>query len=209
MSEVNELLRGTIIAWDDAKGYGFIEPLEEGNDVFFHIKQWTQRDERPKVGKQVFYIEGEMNRGKMRAALVRPLASTTTSNRSNRIVWAVFLAFCAMLLLVSHLVKVPIEIPICYIVLSLITFQIYKSDKISAKDGSYRVSEKALHLFGLCCGWPGALVAQKVYRHKTVKQSFQTMFWMTVVVNVVVMLCYGLYRFNPAIFGSARQLFAF
>jgi uncharacterized membrane protein YsdA (DUF1294 family) len=32
-------------------------------------------------------------------------------------------------------------------------------------------------------GWPGALAAQRLLRHKSSKQEFQTVFWVTVVVN--------------------------
>jgi uncharacterized membrane protein YsdA (DUF1294 family) len=35
-------------------------------------------------------------------------------------------------------------------------------------------------LFG---GWPGALVAQRVLRHKSSKASFQVTFWATVLIN--------------------------
>lgn len=34
-------------------------------------------------------------------------------------------------------------------------------------------------------GWPGALVARRVFRHKTIKQPFRAIFWLTVVVNCV------------------------
>jgi uncharacterized membrane protein YsdA (DUF1294 family) len=37
---------------------------------------------------------------------------------------------------------------------------------------------------GLACGWPGALLAQQLLRHKTAKGSFVATFWGTVVVNV-------------------------
>ena len=35
------------------------------------------------------------------------------------------------------------------------------------------------------CGWPGALLAQQVLRHKTSKTSFIAVFWLTILVNVV------------------------
>ena len=47
--------------------------------------------------------------------------------------------------------------------------------------------ESTLHLFDLLGGWPGALIAQQQFRHKTVKASFQAGFWMTVVLNVALM----------------------
>lgn len=36
-------------------------------------------------------------------------------------------------------------------------------------------------------GWPGALAAQQALRHKTRKQPFRTVFWLTVVVNCAVL----------------------
>jgi uncharacterized membrane protein YsdA (DUF1294 family) len=37
-----------------------------------------------------------------------------------------------------------------------------------------------LHFFELLGGWPGALLAQQCFRHKTRKVSFQLLFWMIV-----------------------------
>jgi uncharacterized membrane protein YsdA (DUF1294 family) len=36
----------------------------------------------------------------------------------------------------------------------------------------------------LACGWPGALLAQQWLRHKSAKQEFRAVFWVTVVLNV-------------------------
>jgi uncharacterized membrane protein YsdA (DUF1294 family) len=44
---------------------------------------------------------------------------------------------------------------------------------------------------GLACGWPGAIIAQQVMRHKTLKMSFQVVFWVTVVVNVVAFVVFS------------------
>jgi uncharacterized membrane protein YsdA (DUF1294 family) len=46
------------------------------------------------------------------------------------------------------------------------------------------VSESTLHTLSLVGGWPGALVAQQVLRHKSNKATFRTAFWGTVVANV-------------------------
>jgi len=40
-------------------------------------------------------------------------------------------------------------------------------------------------------GWPGALIAQKTFRHKSKKREFQTVFWATVVLNCGALLVYS------------------
>jgi uncharacterized membrane protein YsdA (DUF1294 family) len=72
-------------------------------------------------------------------------------------------------------------------ILSIITFGVYGYDKLSARRGGERVSERTLHLLALCSGWPGALAGQLLFRHKTGKASFQACFWLTVLVNSAMM----------------------
>ncbi len=74
------------------------------------------------------------------------------------------------------------------IALSFFAFYLYWRDKRAAKLGEWRVSEQTLHIVALMGGWPGALIAQKVFRHKTRKQSFQIVFWFTVVVNIALLV---------------------
>jgi uncharacterized membrane protein YsdA (DUF1294 family) len=72
-----------------------------------------------------------------------------------------------------------------YCLLSGITFITYLLDKSAAQAGRWRVPEKTLHTLALAGGWPGALLAQKMFRHKTSKKEFQLVFILTVVLNVV------------------------
>lgn len=67
--------------------------------------------------------------------------------------------------------------------MSLITFLMYAVDKGAAESGNQRVPEGRLHLFELLCGWPGALVGQQFFRHKTRKTSFQVAFWFNVILR--------------------------
>ncbi|HSI96096.1 MAG: DUF1294 domain-containing protein [Methylophilaceae bacterium] len=71
-----------------------------------------------------------------------------------------------------------------YFIVSTITFILYALDKSAAKNNRWRIEENTLHLCGLIGGWPGALLAQRLLRHKTKKTSFQIVFWITVVFNV-------------------------
>lgn len=77
-----------------------------------------------------------------------------------------------------------------YLVISLITFIVYAIDKPASKKSTQRTPEKTLHLLALVGGWPGAMLAQKFLRHKTQKQSFRAVFWVTVVLNVAAFMSY-------------------
>lgn len=73
-----------------------------------------------------------------------------------------------------------------YLVTSLICFALYATDKRRARFGGWRISERTLLFWGFVGGWPGAIVAQQVLRHKTQKRSFREEFWTTVIVNVTL-----------------------
>lgn len=73
---------------------------------------------------------------------------------------------------------------------SLAAFALYLHDKRSALCGRWRTPEVQLHLIELLGGWPGALVAQQAFRHKTRKPSFQLVFWLIVIAHQVVWLDY-------------------
>lgn len=75
-----------------------------------------------------------------------------------------------------------------YLVASLICAGLYWHDKRQALVRGQRIPEKMLHLSELLGGWPGALVAQQVWRHKTRKLSYQGVFWLIVLVHQVVWL---------------------
>ena len=69
--------------------------------------------------------------------------------------------------------------------LSLFSFFSYRSDKRRAEAGAWRIPESTLHLVDFLGGWPGALIAQQVFRHKTRKVSFQMVFWLIVALHEV------------------------
>lgn len=79
---------------------------------------------------------------------------------------------------------------ILYTFVSFITFVIYAIDKSAAKKGRWRTKERTLHLLSLFGGWPGAILAQRLFRHKTKKRDFRAVFWLTVIINIA--LLYGL-----------------
>lgn len=70
-----------------------------------------------------------------------------------------------------------------YVAGSVISYLMYRSDKGSAIASRQRIPEKRLHLFEALGGWPGALVAQQVLRHKTRKLSYQLVFWLIILLH--------------------------
>jgi uncharacterized membrane protein YsdA (DUF1294 family) len=69
---------------------------------------------------------------------------------------------------------------------SLFTFFAYRIDKKRAEADEWRIPESSLHLAELVGGWPGGFLAQRVFRHKISKVSYQVEFWMIVVLYQVV-----------------------
>lgn len=72
------------------------------------------------------------------------------------------------------------------LVMSLACFVAYGWDKRRAANGGRRLPESTLQLLALFGGWPGAIVGQRHFRHKTKKQSFLVLFWAMVVVHLAV-----------------------
>jgi uncharacterized membrane protein YsdA (DUF1294 family) len=72
-----------------------------------------------------------------------------------------------------------------YGIVSMLAFFLYWSDKRKARADDWRTPENVLHALEFAGGWPGALVAQQVFRHKTRKVSFQLVFWIIVLLHQI------------------------
>lgn len=83
--------------------------------------------------------------------------------------------------------RLPIFVAIAYWALSAVSVIAYAFDKSAARRGGQRMSENSLHLISMLGGWPGALIAQQVFRHKTKKRVFRAVFWATVLLNIAVL----------------------
>ncbi|MBJ9976456.1 DUF1294 domain-containing protein [Pseudomonas sp. S75] len=70
-----------------------------------------------------------------------------------------------------------------YPLASLGCLLLYWQDKRQARAQAWRTPEKVLHVAELVGGWPGALLAQQLFRHKTRKVAYQVVFWLIVVLH--------------------------
>jgi uncharacterized membrane protein YsdA (DUF1294 family)/cold shock CspA family protein len=177
--------RGTLIDWDDDRGFGFITPGAGGSRVFVHVSAFP-RGRRPVTGCEVTYAETRDERDRARATGVRYAGGVRAGrSRTNGTPLALATAGLFFSLLAGLLVsdEVPLTVVASYGLLSGAAFLMYGADKSAARQGRWRTSESTLHTIALVGGWPGALVARQVFRHKTTKQPFRTIFWGTVVVN--------------------------
>lgn len=179
---------GTLTQWDDAKGYGFIAPDRGGARLFVHAKAFGLRPQRPFVGERLSYREGQDAQGKKRAQEVqslqaRPMPPVRAARDRSRVL--LIPAFAGFVLAVHLLWRVPSWLWGLYSAMSMATFIVYALDKRAARRGEWRVAESTLHGLAFACGWPGALLAQELLRHKSAKPDFRRLFWLTVVLNVL------------------------
>ena len=186
-------IEGRLTRWNDDKGFGFITPTTGGQDVFTHIKAFPSRGARPVLSELVsFEIELDA-RGRKRATKVKRIkvARPAIKARGNPAAqWGTaslfaIPAFVLLYAVISALWRVPGYFALIYLGASLLCFLAYWWDKSAANSGGRRTPEATLHLLGVACGWPGALLAQQFLRHKSVKAEFRATFWGTVLVNIV------------------------
>jgi len=93
------------------------------------------------------------------------------------------LAGCCVVGAASFVPHSPIPL-LLYPLLSVAAFVLYGTDKYRAIRGGWRIREGTLHLVEALGGWPGAFLAQQTLRHKTVKLSYQAIFWLIVAAHV-------------------------
>lgn len=71
-------------------------------------------------------------------------------------------------------------------VLGTVTFLVYGWDKQRAIHGGRRVPERTLHSLAFFGGWPGAILGQRYFRHKTKKVPFLILFWALTVFHIAI-----------------------
>ncbi|WP_286220601.1 cold shock and DUF1294 domain-containing protein [Marinobacter apostichopi] len=181
--------RGLLAAWSDDKGFGFITPAIGGERVFAHISAYAGRG-RPSANREVRYSLTEDSQGRIRAGQFQYTGIGKLGASVAPGFWLALLVAVGVIGGLSSAYEfgyVPVIVPAAYAAMSLLALIMYAIDKAAAVKGRRRVPENRLHLFELLGGWPGALIGQQLFRHKTRKGSFQLGFWLCVILNVGVL----------------------
>jgi len=209
-----QLYEGIIKSWKVDKGFGFIQPNGGGKDIFIHIRDLQHTNYQPQLGDNICYKVVADKDGKIRAydAFIKgqeiselyrkkSFKKNPTQERKirreyqlgllPRLIIAMIPFVFSVLLITQQRIFFPF---FAYLILSLLTFIVYAYDKTKAHKSEWRISEQTLHLLELFGGWPGALITQRVIRHKNKKTSFQIVFWIIVFIHITIW--FGIIFFN-------------
>lgn len=178
--------KGTLTSWNDVKGFGFITPEAGGNKVFVHVTAFSDRTRRPELHQRVTYTLAADKQGRPCATKVTRADAPRPEKAPQKRAPLAGAGVATFFVVVGASVlagKAHLAIFALYTVMSLLTFALYATDKSAAQNGGWRTRERLLHLLALAGGWPGALMAQHTLHHKSRKQPFRLIFWLTVLLN--------------------------
>ena len=165
-------VNGRITEWNDAMGFGWVDA--NGKRVFVHIKAMEGGQRRLVAKDEISFIPGTDEKGRPRATRIR------LKKCAGRVAISAWLLLAVLLVLpwVAGLFLPGPDwlLSVVMAVMSLAAWFAYRSDKRRATAGEWRIAEAHLHLLELLGGWPGAFLAQRKFRHKTRKVSYQFAF---------------------------------
>ncbi|HSE25295.1 MAG TPA: cold shock and DUF1294 domain-containing protein [Pyrinomonadaceae bacterium] len=197
--------QGRITKWNDERGFGFITSSEGGDTVFVHISSMRHSDRRPSVNESVSYTLGFDSHGRPQANDVQFMVVRNSGPRMNQNLRAgvavpitFALSFIIALIFLAVFGLLELSVVVLFYGASIITYACYARDKRAAQNGAWRTPESTLQLLSLVGGWPGALIAQVLLRHKTRKLSFLVGYWITVTINCVALGVIVVKEISPA-----------
>lgn len=161
--------KSTIIAWKCGQGYGFVANPAGKEDLFLHIND-IQGKHIPSPGDVVRFQlkQGPNGKPAVYNACLTKYAAIAAAN------WSLVGVITIIPFVLSILTFSNGALPLAlYSFMSVLCFLMVRSDKHRAEARRWRISDSSMHLTQLLWGWPGSLVAQKIYFHKARKKSFQ------------------------------------
>ena len=186
----NGLCSGKLKKWKDDRGFGFIQPIDGGPEIYLHISGLKDPTRRPQENDTIYYQTTVNSDGKTRACNAFILDAGVESISFLSAIATVPIAQILRLTLIPGLgtihftwvTKNPTPL-ILYPVASVLTYYLYADDKNRAEQNMWRTSERELHLFELAGGWIGGFLAQRALHHKNRKPNYQFVFWSIVAIH--------------------------
>jgi len=169
-------MQGYIIYFNEEKGYGFIDSAEHEENIFVHISEVTNADSLEQGQEVTFQIE------KTAKGLSAVSVKAGAKQRSPYLIFGT--VSLVMTLAIFAYATQQLQALLAYLVaVNITTFLLYGYDKFISKGERLRVPELNLQALALLGGSPAALLAQKFFRHKTIKESFQIVYWIIVAIQ--------------------------
>ena len=167
-------MQGYVIHFNEEKGYGFIGSDEQEENIFVHITEVKNADELTQGQAVSFEIE------KTKKGFSAINVMVGKKQYSPYLIFGV-ISFVLMLLVFAYSSQ-QMHLLLAYLIaINLTTFLLYGYDKFISSGERLRVPELNLQALSLLGGSPAALLAQKFFRHKTIKGSFQVVYWLIVI----------------------------
>lgn len=180
MTAEGERHQGTLVSWDDPRGFGFIEAPDLPEPVFMHVKFLRLRHQRPVAGDTLRFTLGTGRDGGPAASDVEIVGAAPPPPKKppptyvrdiSRLAAAVSILVGAVT--AYAIGRAPLWFPAVYVTMTFGSGLAYWLDKLYAREGRQRVRESMLHLADAVFGIAGGLFAQHVFRHKTRKRGFR------------------------------------
>ena len=192
--------QGTLVRWEKERGFGFIRCPEISADVFVHLRDFTDLSSAPQVGMRLNFEEihvggkgpravavqaaGAQQKRLQRRPQQQPQRRSSSSVSSSLPMTLLLIGYAGLLGYGAWTGRIPPIALGVLLLLSLLTFFVYGFDKNAAEAGRWRTAENTLHLLSLIGGWPGAWIAQQLFRHKVSKTNFMAVYWTTVLAHM-------------------------
>lgn len=181
--------KGKIISWKHDQGFGFVRGDDGTRDIFVHIKEFKNSSRTPAIGDQISYKITLDGRARLHAVSVRfqeeGFFSGFRSIERKRLTAGALLAYALVLGALVYTSRLPGYAPLVVLLLSAVSYLAYRNDKRASERRQWRTPESTLHFLSLLGGWPGALIAQSRFRHKSSKVGFRIVFYISILLNLV------------------------
>ena len=190
-------MKGTVVQFDDKKGFGFIQPDSQKEQIFVHASAVTTAG-RLTAGQRVTFDVAASPKGPRANNVVVDGAAAKATQQGASLPVSPYTLFGALAVLDTVVIMAigMIVFSLAWlwaylIAVNLTALILYAYDKLVAGSGKLRVPERTLHLVELFGGTLGGFIGQRVFHHKSAKGSYQRTFWLIVIVQVIIVA--GLY----------------